>query len=415
MKLQLKSQSTIINAQLSLTGSKSETNRMLLLQALYPNIVLINTSNSDDSEVMLRALQFQNNDKPQIIDVHHAGTAMRFLTAFCAIQVGKEFVLTGSDRMQQRPIKILVDALLQLGAKIEYLNNIGYPPLKITGTKLSASKVDLNANVSSQYISALLLIAPKLKNGLTISLEGSITSLPYLKMTLALLSQIGIVTSFSKNVISVNSSQTTSNLDPITIESDWSSASYWYSIAALSEIGTEITLFNYKKNSLQGDAALAEIYEHFGVHTFFNDNESITLKKIKEHSTAILNIDLNNCPDIAQTISVTCFGLKTGCHLTGLETLKIKETDRLAALDNELGKLGATMKVTHDSLHLQPSDKINDGVTITTYQDHRMAMAFAPLALKTNIIIDNAEVVSKSYPTFWNDLKSVGFDVDEVN
>ncbi|MBC7494329.1 MAG: 3-phosphoshikimate 1-carboxyvinyltransferase, partial [Flavobacterium sp.] len=226
MNIKLHQSTCKLQSTIKITGSKSETNRMLLLQALYPNIVLINTSNSDDSEVMLRALQFQDNDKPQIIDVHHAGTAMRFLTAFCATQVGKEFILTGSDRMQQRPIKILVDALLQLGAKIEYLSNFGYPPLKITGTKFSASKVDLNANVSSQYISALLLIAPKLKNGLTISLEGSITSLPYLKMTLALLNQIGIVTSFTKNIISVNSSQTISNLDPITIESDWSSASY---------------------------------------------------------------------------------------------------------------------------------------------------------------------------------------------
>ena len=415
MNIKLHQSTCKLQSTIKITGSKSETNRMLLLQALYPSIELLNTSASDDSEVMLKALQFQDNDRAQLIDVHHAGTAMRFLTAFCAIQIGKEFIVTGSDRMQQRPIKILVDALLQLGAKIEYLKTDGYPPLKITGTQLTTSEVTINANVSSQYLSALLLIAPKLKNGLILTLDGTITSLPYLKMTLALLNQIGIESSFEANVIKVKPCQVITNFALITIESDWSSASYWYSIAALSSSGTEIILFNYKKNSLQGDAALAQIYKHFGVNTVFNDNESITISKTGAHSNSPLNIDLNNCPDIAQTIAVTCFGLKMGCYLTGLETLKIKETDRLAALFNELGKLGATITVTNDSLHLQPSDKINNNVTIATYQDHRMAMAFAPLALKTNIIIENAEVVSKSYPTFWNDLKSVGFEIDEVN
>jgi 3-phosphoshikimate 1-carboxyvinyltransferase len=233
-------------------------------------------------------------------------------------------------------------------------------------------------------------------------------------MTLALLNQIGIESSFEGNTIKVNPCQAITNFAPISIESDWSSASYWYSIVALSNSDTGIILFNYKKNSLQGDAALAQIYKHFGVQTVFNNNESITISKTEAHSNSPLSIDLNNCPDIAQTIAVTCFGLKIGCYLTGLETLKIKETDRLAALYNELGKLGATINVTNDSLHLQPSDNINNNVTIATYQDHRMAMAFAPLALKTNIIIENAEVVSKSYPTFWNDLKRVCFEVDAM-
>jgi 3-phosphoshikimate 1-carboxyvinyltransferase len=402
------------NAQLSITGSKSETNRLLLLQALYPNITLENTSNSDDSEVMLGIIQkFQiSNIKSQIFDVHHAGTAMRFLTAFFAIQEGKEVVLTGSSRMKERPIKILVEALKQLGAEITYQENEGFPPIKIQGKKLTKSKVSLPANVSSQYISALLLIAPKLENGLELTLKGEITSIPYIKMTLALLNEIGVKTSFINNIISVQ--PTTYNLQPttLTIESDWSSASYWYSIVALSEIGTKITLSSYKQNSLQGDSSLVEIYKNFGVETVFNYNNSIVISKNSNLKHETLNFELNNCPDIAQTITVTCFGLGIGCHLTGLHTLKIKETDRLEALKTELSKLGANISVTNDSLAIEQSNNLNSNIKIATYQDHRMAMAFAPLALKTSLIIENAEVVSKSYPTFWKDLKSIGFQLE---
>ena len=405
-------QSTISNKQstIKITGSKSETNRLLLLQALYPNISLQNTSNSDDSEVMLKALLSNS----QLIDVHHAGTAMRFLTAFFAIQEGKEVVLTGSSRMKERPIKILVEALKQLGAEITYEENEGFPPIKIQGKKLTKSKVSLPANVSSQYISALLLIAPKLENGLELTLEGEITSIPYIKMTLALLNEIDVETSFIENVISVK--PTTYNLQPTTliIESDWSSASYWYSIVALSEIGTQIILSSYKQNSLQGDSALVEIYKNFGVETIFNNDNSITISKDKNPKLAIFNSQLNNSPDIAQTIAVTCFGLGIGCYLTGLHTLKIKETDRLEALKTELSKLGANISVTDDSLTIQQSNTLNSNITIVTYQDHRMAMAFAPLALKTSLIIQDSEVVSKSYPTFWDDLKSIGFQLEEV-
>jgi 3-phosphoshikimate 1-carboxyvinyltransferase len=410
MNLLLNSQFTIHNSQLKLTGSKSETNRLLLLQALYPNISLENTSNSDDSEVMLKALVSNS----QLIDVHHAGTAMRFLTAFFATQEEKEVVLTGSSRMKERPIKILVEALKQLGAEITYEENEGFPPIKIQGKKLTKSKVSLPANVSSQYISALLLIAPKLENGLELTLEGEITSIPYIKMTLALLNEIDVETSFIENVISVK--PTTYNLQPTTliIESDWSSASYWYSIVALSEIGTQITLSSYRQNSLQGDSALVEIYKDFGVETIFNNDNSITISKEKNPKLATFNSQLNNSPDIAQTIAVTCFGLGIGCYLTGLHTLKIKETDRLEALKTELSKLGANISVTDDSLTIQQSNTLNSNIAIETYQDHRMAMAFAPLALKTSLIIQDAEVVSKSYPTFWEDLKSIGFQLEEV-
>lgn len=398
------------NSKLSITGSKSETNRLLLLQALYPNISLENISNSDDSEVMESIIHNSKLQTPnsQLFNVHHAGTAMRFLTAYFAIQKGKEVILTGSSRMKERPIKILVEALQQLGAEIYYEENEGFPPIKIIGKKLTNNKVSLPANVSSQYISALLLIAPKLENGLELTLQGEITSIPYIKMTLALLNEIGIETSFIENKIIVKPQFTIHN-SQLTIESDWSSASYWFSIVALSEIGTQITLSSYKQNSLQGDAALVEIYKNFGVETVFNNDNSITISKTQNFQLATFNSQLNNSPDIAQTIAVTCFGLGIGCHLTGLHTLKIKETDRLEALKNELTKLGANVSVTNDSLTLEPSEKINKNISIKTYQDHRMAMAFAPLALKVPIIIEEAEVVSKSYPTFWDDLKSVGF------
>ncbi|MFD2908186.1 3-phosphoshikimate 1-carboxyvinyltransferase [Flavobacterium ardleyense] len=396
---------------IKITGSKSETNRLLLLKALYPQIKIENNSNSDDSEAMTKALS--QTSQSTIIDIHHAGTAMRFLTAFFSMQEGKEVVLTGSSRMKERPIKILVEALQQLGAEITYKENEGFPPIRIKGQKITKNKVILKADVSSQYISALLLIAPKLQNGLELTLEGEITSVPYIKMTLALLNEIGVKTSFSDNKIIVYPAENVLS-NSITIESDWSSASYWYSIIALSEIGTEITLSSYKQNSLQGDSALAEIYSNFGVKTIFKDCE-LFLHKAENFKPETLSLKLNNCPDIAQTIAVTCFGLGIACDLSGLHTLKIKETDRLEALKIELTKLGAEILVTNDSLHLKASSEIIENVSISTYQDHRMAMAFAPLALKTSIIIENAEVVSKSYPTFWDDLKQIGFEFSSNN
>ncbi|WP_320815802.1 3-phosphoshikimate 1-carboxyvinyltransferase [Flavobacterium sp.] len=397
------------SSTIKITGSKSETNRLLLLQALYKNIKLENSSKSDDSDAMQMALL----SGAEIIDIHHAGTAMRFLTAFFAVQEGREVVLTGSSRMKERPIKILVEALQQLGVIITYEENEGFPPIRIKGQKLTQCKVSLPANVSSQYISALLLIAPKLENGLELTLEGEITSIPYIKMTLALLNEIGIETSFEKNIIKVAPKSLISNHD-ISIESDWSSASYFYSVVALSEIGTQITLSNYKINSIQGDSTLVEIYKDFGVETAFNNDKSITISKTNNCQYSIVNRQLNNCPDIAQTIAVTCFGLGIGCNLTGLDTLKIKETDRLEALKIELTKLGAYVAVTNDSLTLTTSSEINKNISIATYQDHRMAMAFAPLALKVPIIIEDAEVVSKSFPVFWEDLEKIGFKTDGV-
>lgn len=412
LKLSYKLQNS--NFKLKISGSKSETNRLLVLQALYPNLVLENSSTSDDSEVMIEALATQypipKTQYPKI-DVHHAGTAMRFLTAYFAAQDGFEIQLTGSSRMKERPIKILVDALNELGAEILYIEKEGFPPLKIKGKKLTESKVSLPANVSSQYISALLLIAPKLENGLELTLEGEITSVSYIKMTLALLNEMGVETSFVENKIKVKPQSAIQN-SKFTIESDWSSASYWYSIVALSEIGTQITLSSFKENSLQGDFSLVEIYKNFGVETVFNTNHML-LRKVENLKPETLNLKLNNSPDIAQTIAVTCFGLGISCHLTGLHTLKIKETDRLEALKIELTKLGAAISITNNSLALEQSENIKPNISISTYQDHRMAMAFAPLALKVPIVIENAEVVSKSYPTFWEDCKQFGFLLDE--
>ncbi len=392
---------------IQITGSKSESNRLLLLKALIPGIGFKNLSNSDDSQLMQKALQ----SKEEFIDIHHAGTAMRFLTAYFSIQVNREIILTGSKRMKERPIKILVDALTELGADIEYVEKKGYPPLKIKGKDLNGGQISLNANVSSQYISALLLIAPKLKNGIELRLNGDITSTPYIKMTLNLLNQIGVKTSFEENIIRVKSLN--KEVDDITlvVESDWSSASYFYSFVALSDVGTELILSSFKQKSLQGDFVLSTIYKKFGVDTKFLDNSIVIHKTKTMDSNSIIDLDLSNAPDIAQTISVTCLGLGLECKLSGLHTLKIKETDRLLALKTEIEKLGGQIKITDTSLQLFKTQSLRENISINTYNDHRMAMSFAPLAVKTSLVIKDANVVSKSYPDFWRDLAAIGVTI----
>ena len=396
-------QKKIKNARIEISGSKSESNRLLILQRGYANLDLKNVSDSDDTRHLLAAL----NSTSAQVDIGHAGTAMRFLTAYFSIQSDRDLVLTGSHRMQNRPIQILVDALISLGADIEYVGKSGYPPLRIRGKKLTKDKVRLQGNVSSQYISALLLIAPCLENGLIIELLNDITSRPYLEMTLKLLNQTGIQTEWNGNTIKVYPQKEIEDCT-ITVESDWSSASYFYSLIALSDKGANVTLSSYKKDSLQGDSCLASIYEDFGVHTEFFNN-SIRLTKVdmgKFSNDKVLAYNLINSPDIAQTIAVTCFGLGISCNLSGLHTLKIKETDRLVAMQNELQKLGGQVSITDDSLKLVPTTDINKNSAIATYNDHRMAMAFAPLALKVPISIQDAEVVTKSYIRFWEDLEA---------
>lgn len=392
------------NTILAITGSKSETNRLLILKALYGNVLLKNVSDSQDTKLLQQALQNTNS----IIDVHHAGTAMRFLTAYYAIQQNNNITLLGSERMHERPIAILVDALRELGADISYVANEGFPPLSIKGRAIEGGELTISAEVSSQYISALLLVAPLFKKGLTLKLTGQITSLPYIEMTLELLSKIGVKSSFEGRVITVNTLQPSllSSKQTISISSDWSSASYWYSCIALSPIGTSMQLGTFLENSLQGDARLAEIYTRFGVATEYS-NDTIIITKKAVHVKK-MRLSLQNTPDIAQTIAVTCLGLGVCCELNGLHTLKIKETDRLVALKNELEKFGTKIAITQDALKIQSVLQINSQVEVNTYQDHRMAMAFMPLALITSLTIKNAEVVEKSYPSFWKDVQLAG-------
>ena len=410
MKLHLSApKSPRLLGNIQITGSKSETNRLLLLQALFPNLSLRNTSNSDDAEVMKKGLaQLVGH-----VDIHHAGTAMRFLTSYFATKVGADVVLTGSERMQERPIKILVEALLQLGATITYEKQPGYPPLKIKGNVLQGDKVSLPANISSQYISSLCLIAPTLTNGLTINLIGKITSVPYIKMTLALLTEIGVKTSFEGNQIQIFPKGHIAE-KTLVVESDWSAASYFYSCTALAEIGSEIILSSYKELSLQGDRVLADLYNALGVSTGFS-NDHITLTKIAPAQVDVFEADLSDAPDIAQTIAVTCLGLGIGCHLKGLHTLPIKETDRLQAMKTELEKFGASVTIDSESLSLSPISDLRPAVSVDTYNDHRMAMAFAPLAIKTPFVVNEAEVVSKSYPDFWKDMEKLGFGIKNLS
>ena len=391
--------------QFKITGSKSISNRYLILQAMFPDLELKGLSNSDDTQVLQKALSTSIQETKEI-DIHHAGTAMRFSTAFFSALPGCEVILTGSQRMQERPIGILVDALRRLGADIEYVKNEGYPPLKISGQLLEKEEISISADVSSQYITALMLIAPTLKNGLTIHLESKVTSKPYLKMTAQALESIGVNVDFEVDFIQVHPK---SKIKPtqVSIESDWSSVSYFYSCLALMDKGS-MEISTFYENSLQGDSKIAEFYELFGMKTVFK-SKSIELTKVDAFELPDrIELDLNDTPDLAQTIAVTCLGLGVECFLTGLHTLKVKETDRLVALKTEMEKFGAEVIITDESLHFKPVSKLNSEVKIETYQDHRMAMCFAPLALKTELEILNPEVVSKSFPNFWEEMKVLG-------
>jgi len=403
--IQISGSSLSANFSIELTGSKSETNRLLLLAALYPNLTLLNDSNAHDVSVMKKALQLNSGT----VDIHHAGTAMRFLTAYFSVTEGAEVLLTGSDRMKQRPITLLVDALRALGATIEYRGEEGYPPLHIKGAILSHSSVSIAANVSSQYLSALCLVGAKLPEGLEIEFIGSITSLPYLNMTLQLLERIGISAQLEDSRIRIAPK---SEIEPISlaVESDWSAASYYYSIVALSKLGTKATLSTLREDSLQGDRVLSTIYKDFGVSTRFDDGKVI-IEKVSEPLSQTLSYDLKDAPDIAQTIAVTAAGLQVDCYLTGLHTLPIKETDRLAAMKCELEKVGADVEIDAESLRVFGQKAKLQSASIATYNDHRMAMAFAPLAILIPLTIEESFVVEKSYPDFWKHLSSIGYQI----
>ncbi|ADE35480.1 3-phosphoshikimate 1-carboxyvinyltransferase [Candidatus Karelsulcia muelleri DMIN] len=394
-----------INGNVNITGSKSESNRFLILKALYPDIIeLENISNSDDTFILKKALF----SKKKLINIKHSGTAMRFLTAFFSIKENREVILTGSYRMQERPISVLVETIKKLGGNIFYEKKNGYPPLRIIGKKLLGGEINIDANISSQYISALMLIASKFENGLKIYLSNKITSISYIKMTLKVLKKLGINVLWNKNIIYIKKIKFKKKIK-ITIESDWSSASYYYSLVALSKTA-DLNLKFFNKKNIQGDSIISNIYKNFfNVKTLFKNNE-INLKKLIDIDLNSIDIDLNSTPDIAQTIVVTCTGLKIKCVLRGLETLKIKETDRLNALKNELSKLGVKSIITNSSIELLNFNEIKKKeIYISTYDDHRMAMSFSTLGIIYPISILNYNVVSKSYPNFWVDLKSLGF------
>lgn len=393
-----------INIKVTITGSKSESNRLLILKQIFNNLELDHLSNSEDTIILQDVLK--SNQK--YTDIGHAGTAMRFLTAFFAFQENNEVTLTGSTRMQERPIKPLVDALESLGASIHYKNKKGFPPLLIKGQKSSKNEVEIEGSLSSQYISALMLIGCVFKKGLTIKLKDNITSIPYINLTKSILNDIGINCTWKDNLIHIPYVKSIKT-KTVHIESDWSSASYYYSLVALSNKG-KVHLSYFKEASLQGDRNVEHIFNKLGVETIFNSNNTITLTQIDLFELPkSIELDLNNTPDIAQTIAVTYFGLNITCKLTGLQTLKDKETDRLNALKIEIEKLGGSIFVDNDSLILNSikAKKTNELIEIETYQDHRMAMAFAPLALIMPIKINNAEVVAKSYPDFWKDFDKI--------
>ena len=404
MKISLNS-TRLKDAHIIIPGSKSESNRLLILRSLFKNLYLENISNSDDTNYLLNAL----NSKSSIIDIGHAGTAMRFLTSYFSLTTEKEIELRGSERMHNRPIKILVDSLTEIGASISYLEKDGFPPILIKPSKLFSKNLIINSSTSSQYISSLLLVAPMISGGLKITLKGRETSKPYIDLTIFLLKKIGVEIISSVNSIYVSELKKIDS-KKITIESDWSSASYFYSIVALSEIGYTLNLSKFCSTSLQGDSKVANIYESFGVKTSYFDNKVI-LKKTESNINEF-SMDLSSNPDLAQTICVTCLGLSIKCNLTGLHTLKIKETDRLLALKNELSKFNLRVKITEDSISFDNVNFLKSNVVIETYEDHRMAMSFACLAMKTNITICDSAVVSKSYKSFWLDLEKIGINLE---
>ena len=394
-----------IQGDVSISGSKSESNRLILLRAYTSYFKIFNLSDSDDTQLMLSAIE---SDKKEI-NIGHAGTAMRFLTSYYSSISENSKVLTGSNRMRQRPISILVDALIDLGCDIEYIEKRGFPPLKINGKNILNNSVTLPADVSSQYISSLIMLGVSLENGLKIKLSSEITSLPYILMTKKIIDRIGGITKIDDGEITIEPFKEKAIPEQF-VESDWSSASYFFSIAALSD-SARLTLSTFFKESLQGDSRLVDIYKIFGVETKFEEN-NIILTKNKIDLPKSINLNLKDSPDLAQTIIVTCLGLGVDCKLDGLHTLKIKETDRLIALKNEIEKFNVDkVEITENSITLENNSNLKHQVIIETYNDHRMAMSFAPLSLKVPLKINNPEVVTKSYINFWNDLESLGFNI----
>ena len=397
----------MLETQVSLPLSKSISNRALVINALTDGALpLKKVAKCDDTDVMVAAL----SSDEACVNIGAAGTAMRFLTAYYSSQPGREIVIDGTERMRHRPIAVLVDALRACGATIEYAGEECYPPLRISGKKLHGGDITLSASVSSQYISALLMIAPTMEQGLRLTLEGDIISRPYIMMTLSMMRQWGVESEFVGNIITI-APQKYAPVD-FEVEADWSAASYWYEIAALSS--GDVSLQGLNSRSVQGDSEILKYFEGLGINTHFND-EMIELEPSPD-LVPRLNIDLSDQPDLAQTIVVTSCMLGIPFHITGLSTLKIKETDRLEALRTEMLKLGMVLTIERDSELIWDGSRrpIYEFPVIDTYEDHRMAMAFAPVSIFIpGIVINNIEVVSKSYPDYWRHLQDAGFKFQE--
>ncbi|MDR2791904.1 MAG: 3-phosphoshikimate 1-carboxyvinyltransferase [Tannerellaceae bacterium] len=401
--------SSPLRASITLPASKSISNRLLILNALSRNSRPVeNLSDCDDTRVLQTALEGGNT-----FDVHAAGTAMRFLTAFCALTPG-EWFLTGSERMKQRPIRILVEALRKLGGNISYAEKEGFPPLRIRGGALQGGELSLPGNVSSQYLSALLMVAPCMEQGMTLHIEGALISRPYIRMTLHLMAQYGVAVKWQGATLRVER-QDYHPPEHISVEPDWSAASYWYEMVSLLP-GSEVRLTGLRHDSKQGDARGAELFACFlGVSTTFDD-QGVVLRH-KPSRCGGLRYDFTNEPDLAQTFAVTCVASDIPFRFTGLQSLRIKETDRIDALRCELLKFGIPL-LSSDGILSWNGTRSNHPTpypVINTYKDHRMAMAFAPLALVRpgGLIITDIDVVEKSYPHFWDDLRAVGFRVRE--
>ena len=400
-----------IHTTIQLPSSKSISNRALIIHALANGTFRPeNLSDCDDTQVMIRAL----NDDKETIDIMAAGTAMRFLTAYLSVTPGKR-IITGTARMQQRPIRVLVNALRELGAEIEYTANDGFPPLCITGRELTKDGINLPGNVSSQYISALLMIAPVLRNGLTVTLTGEIISRPYINLTLQLMKDFGARAGWINDRQLKVEPQPYQSV-PFYVESDWSAASYWYQIMALcQDRDAEVILPGLFKDSYQGDSKVADLFRSLGVETLYGD-KTVTLRKTG-HTARRLDYDFINQPDLAQTFVVTCALMNIPFRFSGLQSLKIKETDRMAALIKETRKLGYVLRESEGSVLSWEGERCetDTDAAIDTYEDHRMAMAFAPACMaRAGVRINNPQVVSKSYPHYWEDLKKAEFTIKEV-
>ena len=396
-----------LHGNINISGSKSESNRLLTLRAYTSFFNINNLSDSDDTKIMISSLKSDEEE----INIEHAGTAMRFLASYYSSILNSSKILTGSSRMKERPILILVEALNNIGADIEYIDKKGYPPIKINGKLICGNYIALPADVSSQYVSSLMMLGVSINQGLKIKLSTKITSLPYIDMTKKIIERIGGIAEVKPDEIIIK--QLVSNKIPDqTVESDWSSASYFFSLVALSD-SSDLILSSFFHNSIQGDSRIVEIYKQFGVETKFL-NDKIYLKKNNIDLPDSISINLRDNPDLAQTIVVTCLGLGINCKLEGLHTLKLKETDRLLALKREIEKFEVDcVTISNQSITLKNTSKLKSGVSINTYDDHRMAMCFAPLSMINPIIIINPEVVSKSYLNFWNDLESLGFKISQ--